>query len=65
MANRMTSRRALALGVMACQHIADTSGGDVPDWQRAANTLRAMLRQYRPEVRYTVYTGPGMKYDAG
>lgn len=44
----MTTRRALALAVMALDHVA-SSDVDVTDWARAAGEVRSLLSQLRPD----------------
>jgi hypothetical protein len=42
----MTTRRALALGLMAINHVAGVEP-DVRDWTQAAGVLRSMLSEQR------------------
>ncbi len=54
----MTPRQALALAVMACEHVGEQNR-DVSDWQRAAEVIRGWLAEARPEPvgKWTWYGG--------
>jgi hypothetical protein len=53
----MTPRQALALAVMACEHVSEQNR-DVSDWQRAAAVIRGWLAETRGPVEpWTWYGG--------
>jgi hypothetical protein len=55
----MTTRQALALGIMALEHVAENDGADVLTWRLAAARLREALHYTQPEPgRWDWYSKP-------